>query len=266
MDDKKYSLKDLISINQRLMDDEAGCPWVKDQSYESILPYTIEEAYEVAEAIDRNDINDLKEELGDLLYQVVFYADIAEKRGDFTIADVTDIIAKKIIRRNPHIFETPEKLTKQEVLDRWEEIKTREKTSTSPESSKSTLDKVSKGLPALLQAMKLCQKAAEKGFEHRQPEGFKNKYLEEFDELEQAIANKDQENIEEEFGDVLLTLTNWARLYDINAENALRKANNKFIKRFNELEQLIEKQELSLSSMTSDEFLEHWAKVKQKTG
>lgn len=266
MVEKKYTLQDLININKRLMDDEDGCPWVKSQSFESILPYTIEEVYEVAEAIDRQDLEDIKEELGDLLYQVVFYADIAEKSNQFTMEDITSVIANKIIRRNPHIFENPQSLTKQEVLARWEEIKAQEKALTPQEAQNSTLDKVSKGLPALLQASKLCQKAAEKGFEFKDEAGFRGKFEEEFQELEEAIENNDQANIEEEFGDVLLSLSNWARAKGINPENALRKANSKFIKRFNQLEQDIDNHDKSMDCMSVSELLNHWKEAKQKTG
>ena len=217
------ALERLAGIMARLRDPERGCPWDVEQDFASIAPYTIEEAYEVADAIERGDLDDLRDELGDLALQVVFHARMAEEQGAFNLADVLTGISDKMERRHPHVFgsgETPG----------WEAVKAAERAAKDPDPS--ALAGVARALPALLRAEKLQKRAARVGFDWPDPSGARDKILEELDEI--AAAGPD--TLEEEVGDLLFAVVNFARLMKIDPEAALRKANNKFEQRFRAME------------------------------
>lgn len=227
-------MKRLLDVMARLRDPVLGCPWDLEQTFRTIAPYTLEEAYEVADAIERADTAQLEEELGDLLLQVVFHARIAEEQGLFDFARVADGIAEKMIRRHPHVFadEVVKDSAAQQV--RWEEIKAAEKATRS--TPVSLLDDVPVGLPALTRAVKLGKRAARIGFDWPDAQGPRDKIAEELAELDHAIAQGDDQAIEAEFGDVLLALTSLARHLQLDPEAALRAANERFARRFRAVE------------------------------
>lgn len=215
----------LNSIMARLRDPESGCPWDLAQSFATIAPYTIEEAYEVADAIERNDMSALKDELGDLLFQVVFHARIAEEQGVFDFDAVAESISAKMLRRHPHVFV-------EAGAPDWEGIKATERAERGDDS---TLAGVALGLPALLRAEKLQKRAARVGFDWPDPSGAKAKIFEEIDEVDAATKTDEKE---EEIGDLLFAVVNWARKQGIDPEVALRRANAKFEKRFRAMEDM----------------------------
>ena len=216
----------LVAIMARLRDPERGCEWDTVQTFATIAPYTIEEAYEVADAIERADMADLKDELGDLLLQVVFHARIAEEAGDFALSDVVTAICDKMERRHPHIF--GDAVEGGHYL--WEQIKAAER---SAKGADSALDGVAIGLPALLRAEKLQKRAARTGFDWPDPSGARAKIDEELIEVETASSDADRA---EEIGDLLFAVVNWARKLDVDPEAALRAANAKFERRFRAME------------------------------
>lgn len=218
----------LLRIMARLRDPECGCEWDTAQTFETIAPYTIEEAYEVADAIERSDMADLKGELGDLLFQVVFHAQMAHEAGHFRFADVAKAIADKMEARHPHIFGDESGVMEE---TRWEDIKAAERDAA---GSRGALDGVALALPALLRAQKLQKRAARQGFDWPDVAGPKSKVLEEIEELAGATGEK----IEEEAGDFLFAAVNLVRAYGVDAEAALRAANAKFERRFREMEAL----------------------------
>lgn len=223
------ALSRLIAIMARLRDPERGCEWDVAQDFASIAPYTIEEAYEVADAIQRGDMAELKDELGDLLLQVVFHSRMAEEAGLFAIADVADAISDKMERRHPHIFGNDPA----GGHHRWEQIKAEERTAKGKgDGAVSALDGVALGLPALLRAEKLQKRAARTGFDWPDAEGARAKVIEEIAEIDAAPADA----LEEEFGDVFFAAVNWARKRGIDPEAALRAANAKFERRFKAME------------------------------
>jgi len=224
----------LLEIMRRLRDPDTGCPWDIEQDFTSIAPYTIEEAYEVADAIDRADWDELEGELGDLLLQTVYHAAIAQEAGLFSFDSLTKRIADKMVARHPHVFgdDSRDKSAEQQTAD-WEKIKATERAA---DPSARTLDGVAASLPALMRAVKLQKRAARVGFDWPTADPVIDKISEEADELRQAIKAGDVENTEEEFGDLLFVMTNLARHLDIDPETALRAANAKFIRRFNGVE------------------------------
>lgn len=240
----------LLEVMRRLRDPETGCEWDTVQTFETIAPYTIEEAYEVADAIQRKDVDALKDELGDLLLQVVFHSQIASDEGHFTFKDVVDNICEKMIRRHPHIFggaeETPG----------WEQIKAKERAET---GNPSALDGVALALPALLRAQKIQKRAARVGFDWPDKAPVKAKLLEELDEVEQAES---QEEIHEEIGDLIFSAVNLARHYGVDAEEALSDATRKFSLRFNKVENSVSR---DMKDMAIDELEEEWQKAKSLT-
>lgn len=215
----------LLTIMKRLRDPQSGCEWDVAQSFETIAPYTIEEAHEVADAIARGDMADLKDELGDLLLQVVFHAQIAQDLGHFTFADVVTSISDKMERRHPHIFGN----ATDGGHHLWEQIKAEERRA---KAAGGTLDGVAQGLPALMRAEKLQNRAARVGFDWPDAEGPRAK----IDEELQEIAEATPDTLEEEFGDLMFAIVNWARHHGIDAEVALRKGNQKFERRFRAME------------------------------
>lgn len=237
-----YNLDDLIAIMQKLRDPENGCPWDVEQTFDTILPYTLEEAYEVAEAIDQGDMAELKTELGDLLFQVIFHSQMAAEQKAFTVADVIHEIAEKMVVRHPHVFGDKHIEDAEAQTIAWEEQKALERNEKAAKKGKapSILDDVPAALPALLRASKLQKRAAKVGFDWPETSQVVDKLNEELGELGEAIAQKKdqagQDHIEEELGDMLFVCANLARHLDINPEEALRKANQKFIRRFNHIE------------------------------
>lgn len=256
--EKKYTIKDLMQVMKDLRTPETGCPWDLEQDFKTIAPHTLEEAYEVADAIDRDDMNDLKEELGDLLFQSVYHAQMASEENHFDLHDVIHEITAKMIYRHPHVFGDKDATTPSDVNVIWEQQKDEKK------ESQSALDGITNTLPSLLKAQKLQKKAAKVGFEWTEISDVLDKLEEEITEMRQAIKNEDQENREEELGDILFLLANYARLLDINAEEALRKCNNKFMKRFKGMEEDLRKNNSDFSKLDLNEMLTLWSKQKNK--
>ena len=236
---KKHGLNDLLSVMVRLRDPKTGCPWDVKQTFASIAPYTIEEAYEVADAIARHDVDGLKDELGDLLLQVVYHARMAQEQSEFDFTDVVDAITRKMFRRHPHVFVDPS--MKDEFLsnDLWERIKAEERAERG-QGGGSLLDDVPVGLPGLTRAVKLQKRAAKGGFDWPDLDPVIAKAEEEIAELKAAIAEDDDESskdhVGEEFGDLLFVMANLARHLGIDPEAALRGANAKFVRRFGNIE------------------------------
>lgn len=241
-----------------LRDPERGCPWDKEQDFKSIVKYTIEEAYEVADAIEGGDMDALKEELGDLLLQVIYYTQMATEDALFHFDDVAKSVADKMISRHPHVFgdkdSAPNAKSADDVTAIWEAQKDKEKTGSG------ALDGVTKGLPALLRAHKLQKKAAKVGYEWPNAEGAFEKLEEEIQEFKDA---SDPTHKEEEFGDLLFCLVNYGRMQGINAEEALRKANKKFITRFEGMEADCAKEGIEFSALSLQEMLKLWEKQKK---
>jgi MazG family protein len=253
----------LLKIMEKLRDPKDGCAWDVEQSFETIAPYTIEEAYEVAEAIEQNDMDALKDELGDLLFQAVFHARMAEEAGHFKFSDVVDAISDKMIRRHPHVFGDENYRDADEQTVAWEEQKAKERAN---KDQKSILDGVTIGLPALSRAVKLQKRAARVGFDWPETSQVIDKLNEEMAELSaELIKNKqDHDKIEEEFGDMMFVYANLARHLNIDPEKALRRANSKFTNRFNKIEQHIENENNSFDQYSLDELEKLWVKAKEE--
>lgn len=257
------SIEQLIRIMARLRDPDSGCPWDIGQTFRSIASYTIEEAHEVAEAIERGDMEDLKDELGDLLFQVVFHARMAEEQGDFRFDDVADAIAEKLIRRHPHVFGEAEFDSVEAQTASWEQIKAEERAARG-ESDPSALAGVSRGLPALRRAVKLQKRAARVGFDWPDTAPVFAKLREEADELEQAMAQKDRDNMEEEVGDLLFVVANLARHLEIDPGAALRRSNRKFEDRFRAMEDLARERGLDFASLDLEQQDELYEEIKSR--
>jgi MazG family protein len=228
----------LVQLMARLRDRESGCPWDAEQTFATISPYTIEEAYEVADAIQRDDMPALKEELGDLLFQVVFHARMAEEAGLFTFADVAEALTDKMTTRHPHVFGKRDERTAEEQTRAWETLKAEEraKKRTTNGAPPSLLDDVAMALPALMRAEKLTKRAARINFDWPTPEPVLAKLEEELDELQEARAAGDQDAVADEMGDILFVMANLARKLNVDPEEALRRANAKFTRRFQHIE------------------------------
>jgi len=219
----------LTNIMARLRDRDTGCPWDIAQNFATIAPYTIEEAYEVADAIERNDLDALKDELGDLLLQVVFHSQMASEQSAFTLQDVVNGICDKMVRRHPHVFGDISAAS-HEVPDNWETIKAAER---SDNDDNSALAGVALALPALLRAQKIQKRAARTGFDWPDQSGARDKIIEELDEVSEATT---AEHVTEEIGDLLFAVVNLARFHQVDAEHALKQANTKFERRFRDME------------------------------
>jgi XTP/dITP diphosphohydrolase len=250
------SFENLLNIMTEL---RAKCPWDSVQTMESLRTLTIEETYELAEAIMANDKTNIKKELGDILLHIVFYAQIASETNDFNIKDVCDELSKKLIYRHPHIFGNQEANNAAQVEKNWEQLKLKEKG-----GNKTVLEGVPSSLPALIKAYRVQDKARNVGFDWEEKEQVWDKVKEEFEELKEEIKNLDQEKTENEFGDLLFSVINAGRLYGIDPENALEKTNQKFIRRFNYLEEKTIKQGKSLKNMTLAEMDIIWNEAKQQ--
>jgi MazG family protein len=240
MSEARKSMLDLLAVMAALRTPGTGCPWDLEQSFKTIAPFTVEEAYEVADAIERGDLGHLKEELGDLLLQVVYHSRMAQEQGAFTFHDVVEAITAKMIRRHPHVFGTPEQRAAGVKPGFWERIKAEERADGDEEAASSALDGVPVGLPALTRSVKLQSKAARVGFDWPSLRPVLDKVKEELAELEAEIAHAGQEQshakVEEEFGDLLFVVANVARHLRVDPETALRAANGKFIRRFRAVE------------------------------
>jgi MazG family protein len=227
----------LLTIMARLRDPDGGCAWDLEQTFATIAPYTIEEAYEVSDAIERGNLAELKDELGDLLLQVVFHSRMAEEQGEFAFADVAQAICDKMIRRHPHVFGEASHRDAAEQTVAWEAIKAEERTA--KDATQSLLDGVPNALPALTRAEKLTRRAARVGFTWATPEAVIEKLHEELGELAVEVAAGDRAKMRDEMGDVLFVCANLARLLEIDPEDALRSTNAKFTRRFNGIEQAL---------------------------
>ena len=253
----------LLTIMSALRHPQTGCPWDAKQTFSSIIPYTLEEAYEVADAIERGDMRDLKDELGDLLFQVVFYAQLANEQKLFEFTDVVDAINNKLTRRHPHVFADEKFADEAAVHANWEKAKATERDEKSKKEKASLLEGVAKSLPALKRAQKLQKRAASVGFDWPNVEPVFDKLNEEIMELQAAIADKDQAAIEEEIGDVLFTCVNLARHLSVDSEEALRHCNQKFERRFADVENQVVRAGKAMQECNSSELEAFWQQAKQ---
>lgn len=264
LDLKTTGIANLLEIMARLRNPQGGCPWDLEQTFATIAPYTIEEAFEVADAIARGNIEDLKEELGDLLLQVVFHSQIAEEAGLFKFEDVVEAISNKMIRRHPHVFGDGSASSLGEVRKTWEAIKAEEKVRKNNGGPSRYLDDVPSNLPALMQAVKLTSRAAKVGFDWPDVPLVLKKLAEEIGELQHEVLAEPaaKEKIEDELGDVLFVLANLARKLDIDPESAVRGTNQKFTERFHRIEELLEAKGKQLSDSDLEEMDKLWDQAK----
>ncbi len=256
MQDKKDKFQELLEVMNLLRE---KCPWDKVQTNESLRTLTIEETYELSEAILKNDDKLISKELGDLLLHIVFYSRIGEEKGSFDIGTVMQQLIDKLIYRHPHIFAEVEVANKREVEENWEKLKLKEK-----DGNKSVLSGVPSSLPAMIKAYRMQDKARGVGFDWDEKNQVWDKVAEELEELKQEIATGDMDKIEDEFGDVFFSLINAARLYNINPEDALERTNRKFLDRFSLMEQETIKKGLDLKKMNLDELNFYWDKAKEE--
>lgn len=252
-------LKNLMAT---LRDPKNGCPWDTEQTFETIAPYTIEEAYEVSDAIARSNMDDLREELGDLLFQVVFHARMAEELSEFDLNTVCDDLTRKMVRRHPHVFETGDNRTASEQTLAWEEMKAAERKTKAKNQEASLLDGIAHALPALMRAEKLQKRAARAGFDWPDISGVTDKISEEAKEVAEAAENKDPDSLEDEIGDLLFAVTNLGRHLGVDPEKALRRTNAKFTRRFTYIEEAARNRNRSLSDMSLEDMETHWIAAK----
>ena len=258
---KLESITKIRKIIQILRDPIDGCPWDLKQDYNSLAPYSIEEAYELVDAIERNDIKEIKNELGDLLLQVILISQVAEDKGDFNFDDVANGISKKIIRRHPQIFDKD--YNKNDFPhESWEKIKKLENNKIT--NAKNTLDQIEINIPTLLRSLKIQKKAASLNFDWENETQVFNKIGEEIDELKDAFKLNDKKMIEEELGDLFFSIINLSRHLNLDPEQTIRRANKKFITRFNEMENFVEDNKLKWHNLTKHDFKNLWNKVKKK--
>jgi nucleoside triphosphate diphosphatase len=266
MSDAERALGALLALMARLRDPQRGCPWDREQTFSSIAPYTIEEAYEVADAIERGEHEQLREELGDLLFQVVFHARMAEERGWFDFAAVATAIHDKLVRRHPHVFAGASP-TPQELVRVWEEQKAQERAESAlgrPAAEATVLAGVPRALPALVRAAKLGRRAARVGFDWPDAREVRAKVLEELREVDAALAaaSAGGEAVADELGDLLFSIVNWSRHLKLDAEAALRAANAKFERRFAGMESLARARGLDLQGLSAAEWDALWREAK----
>ena len=256
---KLESISKIRKVIKILRDPIDGCPWDLKQDYNSLAPYSIEEAYELVDAIENNDIEEIKKELGDLLLQVILISQVADDKGDFDFDDVANEISKKIIRRHPQIFD---KNYNENDLphESWEKIKKLEKNKS--KKTKNTLDQVEKNIPTLLRSLKIQKKAASLNFDWENEIQVLNKIDEEIHELKEALKVNNEKMIEEELGDLFFTIINLSRRLNLDPEQTIRKANKKFTTRFNEMENFIEDNKLKWHNLKKHDFKNLWNKIK----
>ena len=253
MENKTKAFARLLTIMDELRE---KCPWDQKQTYDSLRYLTIEEMYELSDAILEKDIQGIKNELGDVLLHIVFYARIASETNDFDIADVIHSVCDKLVHRHPHVYGDVKVADEKEVKANWEKLKLKE-------GNKSVLEGVPKSLPAIVKAFRIQEKVRGIGFDWDDKSQVWEKVLEEIEELKVEIKNGDNDRIESEFGDVLFALTNYARFIDVNPEDALERTNKRFIKRFQIMEKMITKDGLDLSNMKLSEMDVFWYIAKQ---
>jgi len=271
MEKDDNSIQELLTVMSLLRDPEKGCPWDIKQSFRSIAPHTLEEVYEVIDCIEREDYGHLSDELGDLLFQVVFYAQMAKEAGLFTFDDICQAISRKLLSRHPHVFPDASiesfgkanDLTPEQVERNWENIKKQERHA-KQEEEPGLLDDVPRALPALQRARKLQGRAATGGFDWDDVTGVIAKVKEEMQELEAAMASKDTRHIEEEFGDLMFSMVNLGRHLRINPESSLRAANSKFSTRFKVMEKHLREAGLDMQKLTLDELETYWQQAKRE--
>jgi nucleoside triphosphate diphosphatase len=270
MKDASEAMTRLLALMARLRDPKTGCPWDLKQTFTTIAPYTIEEAYEVADAIDAGDPEHLRDELGDLLFQVVFHARMAQERGWFDFADVATAIRDKLERRHPHIF-AGANLAAEDLVRVWEEQKAQERAQSAQRAARApstVLSGVPKALPALGRAAKLGKRAARVGFDWPQASDVRAKVLEELAELDQALQPAGGETpvdgaaVTEEIGDLLFSVANWSRHLEVDPEEALRRASVKFERRFARMEQLAQERQWELTSLSALQWDALWREAK----
>ena len=253
MKNKQYSIQDLIQIMNDLRD---KCPWDKKQTLKSLKSLTIEETYELIEAIDKNDYNEIKEELGDLLLHVVFYSKIASEKNQFNFNDVVESLIKKLIYRHPHIYSDTKVNNEDDVKKNWEKLK-------SKKSNKGVLDGVPNNLPTLIKTIRVQEKVATVGFDFKNANESIKKVIEEYDEFREALLAKEKSKIEEEFGDFLFSLVNYSRHIGVDSNECLKNSTNKFINRYKKLEKIIENKNLSIDKLDESEVNFIWERVKK---
>jgi tetrapyrrole methylase family protein/MazG family protein len=256
MSETGTTFKELVEIMARLRAPD-GCPWDREQSYKDIAAHTLEETHEVLSAIDRENFDDLREELGDLLLQILFYSQIASEEGRFTIDDVIDGISKKLIHRHPHVFGNATVTGSGEVLEQWEKLKKKE-------GKKTVLGGVPRALPSLLKAYRIGEKTSRVGFDWPDVEGILLKVEEEAHELHEARQEGNAKAIDHEFGDLLFTLANLGRFLKIDPEGSLRRATDRFMARFSWMEEHAEKANRELQSLSPEEWNDWWEKAKEQ--
>lgn len=260
-------IEQLKSIMAKLRDPDGGCPWDLEQDFQSIAPHTLEEAYEVVDAIERKDFVHLREELGDLLLQVIFYAQMAKEEGHFTFDDIVNTLNTKLINRHPHVFGDTEIKTAAEQEDFWDTLKEKERQAKNPTDNpenKPFLDDIPKNFPALVLAYKIQKRAASVGFDWPDVSGAFDKAAEELDEIQAELKQDptNQQRLEEEIGDALFALCNVARKSGVKPEDALRKGCHKFIGRFTQMEQLASGDDKSVKNMSLEEMDQLWERIK----
>jgi nucleoside triphosphate diphosphatase len=271
MKDASEAMTRLLALMARLRDPDVGCPWDLKQTFATIAPYTIEEAYEVADAIDAGDPDHLRDELGDLLFQVVFHARMAQERGWFDFSDVATAIRDKLERRHPHIF-AGANLAAEDLVRVWEEQKAQERAHSAQRAARApstVLSGVPKALPALGRAAKLGKRAARVGFDWPQASDARAKVLEELAEVDEALrpaqggkSGMNAQAVAEEIGDLLFTVANWSRHLEVDPEEALRAASVKFERRFARMEQLAQERRLELKGLSGQQWDELWREAK----
>lgn len=252
----------LVDIMQALRDPQTGCPWDIRQTFKTIVPYTLEEAYEVADAIEQGDMQELKSELGDLLFQVVFYAQMADEQKLFNIDDVIEAVCDKLVSRHPHVFDNAGYRDEASLHTAWENAKAQERDQRAEAESASVLEGVALALPALKRAQKLQKRAARVGFDWPQVMPVLDKIEEEIQELREAINEQDVEACHEETGDLLFSCVNLSRHLKVDAEEALRACNKKFEKRFSYIEKNIHQSGRKLEDCELDELEALWCEAK----
>ncbi len=255
MNSRKDQLKALDRLLTIMDELREKCPWDKKQTLQTLRHLTIEETYELGDAILNNDLDEVKKELGDLLLHIIFYAKIGSETNDFDIADVANEICEKLISRHPHIYGDVIVANEEEVKQNWENLKLKE-------GKKSVLEGVPKSLPALVKAIRIQDKVAGVGFDWEEPQQVFEKLQEELDELQHEVSEENTSKIEEEFGDVLFSMINYARFLKVNPENALERTNKKFIKRFQYLESKAKEKGKTLKDMTLAEMDVYWEEAK----
>ena len=260
------SMQQLLDIMRALRNPDSGCPWDLQQNFHSLIPYTLEEAYEVADAIERNNLADIKNELGDLLFQIVFYSQLATEQSAFDFNDVAQAISDKLTRRHPHVFAEEKISSAEEQSKAWEKLKQQERREKAEEnlSALSHLDDVSRTLPSMMRAEKLQRRAAREGFDWPSVSGVIAKVYEELEEVKQELDTEKpvQEKLEDEMGDLFFSCINLSRHLGVDAEQSLRKANIKFERRFRALEEQLVAKGHQVKEMSSDELENIWQDVK----